>query len=93
MDNRTSQGRVLLVLLVALMAGALLAVSGHLVLADHSHDASPCAVCAWFQFKAWAAATVVLLVYFFLQRLAFQTASLSFSFYCALPAARAPPLL
>lgn len=92
MDNRPFR-RLLLVLLVALLAGALLAVSGHLAWTDHSHDASPCAVCTWFQFKGWAAVAVVLLVYFFSRRFVLQVPETSFSFCCALPSARAPPSL
>lgn len=92
MDNRTSQRRVLLVLWVALLTGALLAVSGHLAWADHTHDPVACAICTWFHFKAWVAAAEVLLVYFFLQRIRLQTAGVFFSLCCALPSARAPPL-
>lgn len=91
MLNRSAKRSLLLVLLVALVAGALLGVSCHLAWADHSHGPSSCAVCTWFHFKGWITAALVLLAGFVLQRI-FSVLVLGNS-SCCLPlhSARAPP--
>ena len=91
MVNRFSKRSFLLVLLVALVAGALLGVSLHLVWADHRHEPSSCAVCTWFHFKGWVAAALVLLIGFVLQHLRCTPLSGGFSLSAALHPARAPP--
>lgn len=92
MNNRLTRRPLLLILLVALVGGALLGVSLHLVWADHSHGPSTCAVCTWFHFKGWIAAALVLLVCLILQRLRCVPLLDSFSCHFALHSARAPPL-
>ena len=92
MLNRYSKRSFLLVLLVALVAGALLGVSCHLAWADHPHGPSSCAVCTWFHFKGWVTTALVLLVCFVLQRLNAVPLLDSFSCHPALHSARAPPL-
>lgn len=91
MSNRFSKRSFLLVLLVALVAGALLGVSCHLSWADHSHSPSSCAVCTWFHFKGWVSAALVLLVSLVLQRLLCTPLPGGFSLSAALHPARAPP--
>lgn len=91
MLNRSVKRSFLLVLLVALVAGALLGVSFHLVWADHSHDPNSCAVCIWFHFKGWITTALVLLVCFVLQRVLCAPLLGSFSCSLPLPSARAPP--
>ena len=91
MLNRSAKRSFLLILLVALVAGALLGVSCHLAWANHSHGPASCAVCTWVHFKGWVTAALVLLVCFALQRI-FSVLLLG-SFSCCLPlhSARAPP--
>lgn len=91
MPIRSPKRSFFLVLLVALVAGALLGVSCHLVWANHSHGPSSCAVCTWFHFKGWITAALVLLVCCVLQRLLGIPLLGSFSCRVALHAARAPP--
>ncbi len=91
MINRLSKRPFLLLLLVALVAGALLGVSCHLAWADHSHEPASCAICVWFHFKGWTAAALVLLVGFALQHLPCAPFSGGFSLSAALHPARAPP--
>lgn len=91
MLNRSSKRSFLLILLVALVAGALLGVSCHLVWANHSHGLSSCAVCTWFHFKGWVTTALVLLVCFVLQRILCIPLLGSFSCHFALHSARAPP--
>lgn len=91
MLNRSSKRSFLLVLLVALVAGALLGVSCHLAWASHSHGPSSCAVCSWFHFKGWITAALVLLVCLVLQRPGWFFLTGTGAFFVALPSARAPP--
>lgn len=90
MLNRSSKRSFLLILLVALVAGALLGVSCHLVSANHSHGPASCAVCTC-HFKGWVTTALVLLVCFVLQRLVSIPLLGSFSCRLALHPARAPP--
>jgi hypothetical protein len=91
MPNRFAKHSFLLVLLVALLAGALLGVSCHLIWADHGHDPSSCAVCTWFHFKGWISAALVLLVCLALQHFVCTPLPGGFSLSAALHPARAPP--
>ena len=88
---RSRQRSLLLVLLVALVAGALLGVSCHLIWADHSHEPASCVVCAWFHFKGWITAALVLLVSFALQRLCWIFTAGCGSLAAVPCSARAPP--
>lgn len=91
MLTRSRRRSLLLVLLVALVAGALLGVSCHLIWADHSHDPSSCAVCAWFHFKGWITAALVLLVSVGLRHFAWIYPADSGSLAAVACSARAPP--
>ena len=91
MNKHLSQRSFLVVLLVALVAGALLGVSCHLAWADHPHGSSSCAVCTWFHFKGWITAAVVLLVCFCVQHLVWAHILGRVSFSGTLHPARAPP--
>jgi len=92
MTARASTRPLPLLLLVLLVAGALLGVSCHLAWADHGHEPFSCAVCAWFHFKGWISAALVLLVAGLAQgrRIPASPAG-GFSLFPGLHPARAPP--
>lgn len=77
-------------LLILLMVGALLGLSGHLVAADHAGELERCVACAWLQLQGWAAGTMLLL--FFAAQCVFSFEGVHYSFSLTyLPRGRSPP--
>ena len=79
-------------LFIALLLGAFLAVSGHVVSADADHVTEQCVACTWFQVQGWIAAGSVLLIYLTTRYISSQSQIRLPSLFWIFPPGRSPPL-